>query len=89
MVLNSREAMLANTGNIHFLIKSITENGQGKTKHMVTTITNNMHQWEQKYIYLDNATDATPYCVCTKCGKDVDGWLESVSKNKEECKGGK
>lgn len=45
------------------------------------------HNWEQKYIYLDNATDVTPYCICNKCGKDVDGWLEKVSKNKEECKG--
>jgi hypothetical protein len=82
VVLNLREATLASIGNIHSLIKNIIGNGQRKTRYMDME-----HNWEQKYIYLDNATDVTPYCICNKCGKDVDGWLEKVSKNKEECKG--
>lgn len=38
---------------------------------------NTLHDWEQKYIYLDNATDATPYCKCRRCGVEKDGWLEN------------
>lgn len=46
------------------------------------------HNWQQKYIYLDNATDVTPYCKCSICGKEIAGWIDKVIKlglDKEEC----